>query len=159
MSSAIRAIPRRQRRSKAACGWTRREAARKGGDTAPAVVPGKTSESLLLKALRYDSAVQMPPKGKLSDQVIADFEKWIADGAADPRENSSPAVAKSVDFEKAKKFWSYQPPQAHPPPQVGQSSWPVKKIDSFVLSQLQRAGLQPASAADARTFIGAYISI
>jgi len=55
-----------------------------GGDTGPALVPGKSGESLLLKALKYDG-VEMPPAGKLPDEVIADFAKWIDLGAPDPR--------------------------------------------------------------------------
>src|SRR5438309_823585 len=36
---------------------------RKGGDTGPAVVPGKPDESLLLAAIRYhDDNLKMPPK-------------------------------------------------------------------------------------------------
>src|SRR3981189_1789357 len=35
----------------------------KGGDTGPAVVPGKPDESLLLAALRYDGS-EMPPKSR-----------------------------------------------------------------------------------------------
>ena len=49
---------------------------RAGGDTGPAVVPGKVSESLLVNALQQDR-FEMPPKGKLPEAVIADFVKWI----------------------------------------------------------------------------------
>ena len=38
-----------------------------GGDTGPAVVPGKPGESLLVESLRYTGDVQMPPKGRLKD--------------------------------------------------------------------------------------------
>src|SRR4051812_6864139 len=57
----------------------------KGGDSGPALVPGKPAESLLLKTLKYDGDLQMPPKGKLPDAVLKDFETWIATGAPDPR--------------------------------------------------------------------------
>ena len=58
----------------------------KGGATGPVIVPGKPAESRLFKALRFtDPHLQMPPSGKLPDAVIADFEQWIAAGAADPR--------------------------------------------------------------------------
>src|SRR5688572_5292767 len=43
-----------------------------GGDAGPALVPGKPNEGTLLSALRYKGDVQMPPKGKLSDTIIAD---------------------------------------------------------------------------------------
>ena len=48
----------------------------KGGDSGPAIVPGKSGESLLLKALRHDADVSaMPPKEQLSAAVITDFER------------------------------------------------------------------------------------
>ena len=56
----------------------------KGGDTGPAIVPGKVESSLLIKALRHDG-IEMPPKGRLSAAVVRDFETWIAMGAPDPR--------------------------------------------------------------------------
>ena len=60
-----------------------REGLRKGGDSGPAIVPGQPDESLLLRAIRYrDEDLQMPPKGKLPDAVVADFEAWIRMGAA-----------------------------------------------------------------------------
>src|SRR5207248_4112984 len=58
----------------------------KGGDSGPAIIPGKADDSLLVKTLHYAAGeVQMPPKGKLPDAVIADFEKWVSMGAPDPR--------------------------------------------------------------------------
>ena len=52
-----------------------REGVLHGGDTGPAIVPGKPAESLLIKAIRYtDDDLQMPPKGhKLGDDEIADL--------------------------------------------------------------------------------------
>ena len=54
-----------------------REGARKGGDSGPAVVPSDIDKSLILSAIRHQD-FEMPPKGKLSDAVISNFEKWIA---------------------------------------------------------------------------------
>jgi hypothetical protein len=53
-----------------------RDGMAKGGESGAAVVPGKKEESLLLAAIKYDG-FEMPPAGKLPDEVIADFEKWI----------------------------------------------------------------------------------
>ena len=51
----------------------------KGGESGPALMPGKPDESLLLSAIRYkDNDLRMPPEKKLSKEVVADFEKWIA---------------------------------------------------------------------------------
>ena len=64
-----------------------RKAIRSGGDRGPAVVPNSTAESLIIRAIKYsEEDLQMPPDGKLSNAVIADFEKWINMGAPDPRE-------------------------------------------------------------------------
>ena len=53
----------------------------KGGESGPALTPGKPAESLLLSAIRYeDNDLRMPPDKKLSKEVVADFEKWIAMG-------------------------------------------------------------------------------
>ena len=63
-----------------------KEATLHGGDNGPSVVPGKPDESLLLEAIRYaNKDMEMPPKGKLPDSVIADFEAWVKMGAPDPR--------------------------------------------------------------------------
>src|SRR5262249_58389129 len=44
-----------------------REGLLEGGDTGPAIVPGKAKESLLYKSLRHDGDLAMPPSGKLPD--------------------------------------------------------------------------------------------
>src|SRR5437868_3942928 len=44
-----------------------------GGDSGPAVVPGKPADSLLITAIRgVDKDLAMPPKKTLEKQVIAD---------------------------------------------------------------------------------------
>src|SRR2546421_9391796 len=69
----------------------------KGGESGPAVTPGKPHDSLLLKAIRYEDH-EMPPKSKLPDAVIADFQTWIRLGASDSRDGrATAAIAKTVD--------------------------------------------------------------
>src|SRR5262249_18711325 len=66
-----------------------REGLRKGGEKGPAIVPGEPKESLLITALKHiEGEIKMPPKKKLGDDVVADFEKWVAMGAPDPRDGS-----------------------------------------------------------------------
>jgi hypothetical protein len=131
-----------------------RDGIRKGGDLGPAVVPGKLDESLLIQAVRYqDDDLKMPPKQKLSDEVIADFERWVAMGAPDPRDGKAPAVAKGIDVEAGRKFWSFQPPRASPPPTVKDEAWPRSDIDRFLLAQLEAKGLKPVGDADRYTLI------
>src|SRR6476646_365958 len=74
-----------------------RDGLRKGGENGPALVPGDPKRSLLVKAIHQtDDHLKMPPKSKLPDDVIADFEKWIAAGAADPR-GAAKVAAKEID--------------------------------------------------------------
>ena len=69
-------------------------------------------EGKLLAALRYsDPNLQMPPGGKLPDTVIADFERWIADGAKDPREDA-PASRRNRRVSISRRgaqWWAFQP--------------------------------------------------
>ncbi len=138
---------------------------RKGGSDGPVVVPGKPAESLLLKALSYsDPKLQMPPSGKLPDNVIAGFEQWIAAGAPDPRKDaaagSSPAPLKGMSIEDGRKWWAFQPVHEIPAPPVKDAAWPQTKIDSFVLSKLEEKGLRPSPSADPRTLVTrAYIDL
>ena len=61
-----------------------------GGDSGPAVSPGKPDESLLVKAVRYaDADLQMPPDGKLPAAELAVLEEWVRIGAPDPRTDSA----------------------------------------------------------------------
>ncbi|MDR3639023.1 MAG: DUF1549 domain-containing protein [Isosphaeraceae bacterium] len=133
-----------------------REGLRKGGDTGPAVVPGNPGESLLVTAIRYeDESLKMPPKEKLPDAVVADFEAWVKMGAPDPRggKGASPAGARQADLEKGRKFWAFQPPKAAQPPKVLNASWPKTDVDRFLLAALEAKGLRPVADADRHTLI------
>ncbi len=136
-----------------------RDGLRRGGDTGPAVVPGNLDQSLLIAAIRYtDDALQMPPKTKLSDEVIADFEKWVMMGAPDPRghmaSSLTPATARSgVDVEKGRQFWAFQPPHAVSPPKTNNTTWPKSDIDRFLLAALEAKGLKPVDDAGRHALI------
>lgn len=63
-----------------------REGLRKGGDNGPAVVPGDVGESFLLKTISYrEDDYKMPPRGKLDEALLEDFERWVKWGAPDDR--------------------------------------------------------------------------
>jgi hypothetical protein len=123
-----------------------------GGDSGPALVPGKPEDSLLLKALRYDS-YEMPPKGKLPEAVIADFEHWIQMGAPDPRTESAAPKAAGVDYQKGLEFWAFKPPAKPEVPSVQNQAWAHSDIDHFVLHELEKRNLKPSAPADRRTLI------
>lgn len=136
---------------------TARETILSGGETGPAIVPGKPDGSLLIRAISYTGDLKMPPKTKLSDPQIAALTKWVQMGApwpgpstasSQPTATSAPAIT-----DAQRQFWSFQKPQATPPPMVKQTEWPRSDIDRFILSKLEERGLAPAPPADKRTLI------
>jgi hypothetical protein len=133
-----------------------RDALLLGGNSGPAVVPGKPDESILIQALRYtDEDLQMPPEdhgGKLSDAQIADFTEWVRRGAPDPRVPLVTAGGKSYGG-VGKQHWAFQPVQKPAVPAVKNAAWVRSPVDNFVLARLETAGLQPNPVADKRTLI------
>ncbi len=134
-----------------------RDGIRMGGDTGHAVVPGDLKSSLLIKAIRYDdSELQMPPKkegGKLSAEVIADFETWVKMGAPDPRESKVGVAKKGLNLDKAREFWAFQTPKKVPAPTVKNKDWAYNDLDKYVLAQTEAKGLRPVNNADKRSLI------
>ena len=123
-----------------------------GGDSGAAIVPGKPDESLLIEALRYES-YEMPPEGKLPDDVIDDFVRWVEMGAPDPRDGDAPLARKGIDLEQGRQHWSFQPIQRHPVPEPQQAEWPAGPVDRFILARLEQEGLRPAADADRLTLL------
>jgi cytochrome c553 len=130
----------------------------KGGVSGATLVPGKPGESLLMRVLRYnDPMLKMPPAGKLSEAVIADFEQWIAAGAPDPRVDAvavtAPAKPGGIDFEKGRRWWAFHPVREIAAPAVKKAAWARTKTDRFILAKLEQHKLTPSAEADARTLI------
>jgi len=130
-----------------------KEGIRKGGESGAALVLGKPEESLLIKALRHEDGLEMPPKDKLPDNVIANFVKWIEMGAPDPRKANVTTVGGKINLAEAKKFWSFQPPKLVPPPTVKKTDWPKSEIDRYLFAALEAKQITPVADADRRTLI------
>ncbi len=126
-----------------------------GGNTGPALEPGKPAESLLMKAISHaDEDLKMPPKDadKLNDQQVADFNEWIRRGGPDPRVN----VAKGSTTPYGgvgKQHWAFQPVKKPAVPTVKEKSWPANAVDQFVLAKLEANDMAPSPAAEKRTLI------
>lgn len=127
---------------------------RKGGDSGPAVLPGKPDESLLIQALRYET-YEMPPDGQLPARVIADFERWVRMGAPDPRTEapSGDVAPRPIDLAAGREFWSFRPLAAAPTPAVRDANWPRTWIDRFILAAQESQGLTPSPDAPAETLL------
>ncbi|WP_197443581.1 DUF1553 domain-containing protein [Maioricimonas rarisocia] len=132
-----------------------------GGDGGAIVVPGKPGESRLLAILRHEvEDLEMPDGGpKLDDRVIADFEKWIALGLPDPRDNppSADDVAAATSWEaklqRRKQWWSFQPIASPAVPDVQRTEWSGHPVDRFILSKLEENGLEPVQPAEPRVLV------
>jgi mono/diheme cytochrome c family protein len=125
-----------------------------GGDSGPAIEPGKLDASHLWKAVSYtDRDLKMPPKRKLKDSELADLKLWIEGGAPDPREEVASVAGKSKSVRADASFWSFQPPKAIEPPAVKNTAWPSNAIDRFILAKLEQNNLTPAPDADAQTLL------
>jgi hypothetical protein len=104
------------------------------------IVPGDPDSSEIYRRVSSgDKAVRMPPaylgRDKLSEREIALIRDWIAQGAA------------------WRPFWSFIPPRRPPLPAVKNDAWVRNPIDHFILSRLEREGLQPSPEAAKRTLI------
>jgi hypothetical protein len=124
---------------------------RKGGANGAILIPGKPADSPLIKALRHEE-LRMPPKVKLPDVVIADFEAWVRMGAPIP-EVAGATASSAIDWNRARQFWAFQPPATHPLPIVQDSRWPRSEIDVFVLAEMEKRGLHPVRAAGKRVLL------
>ncbi len=124
-----------------------------------AVVPGRPDESLLLSVIRHEiPGLEMPDEGaRLTEDLIADFERWIRDGAFDPRETPptatelAEATAWPAMLEKRKQWWSLQP--IRDPELPSATAWSEHPVDRFIAAKLTEQGLAPAEPADRRTLI------
>lgn len=118
---------------------------RKGGDSGAVLVEGKAEKSLLVRAIRHEGDLAMPPeKPKLSAQIIADFTKWIEMGAPDPRKDDTAGNASQED---PRRHWAFQPVRKAIPPEVQDRNWPRSPLDNFILAKLEERNWSPAPPA------------
>ena len=105
----------------------------------PVIVPGKPDESELhIRIASNDDHYRMPPAGfnkTLTPEQIDVITQWIREGA------------------KWEEHWAFTTPARPTPPEVKDHDWIRNPIDAFILSRLEKEGLQPASEADKRTLI------
>ena len=134
-----------------------------GGETGPAILPGKPEESLLIQAIRHgDDAPKMPPSKKLGDPIVADLVHWVEIGAPWPGATADASAATGIpakrkgEFtltDKDKAHWAFQPIARPEPPAVEDPSRVINPIDAFVVAGLEAKGLTPASPASKATLI------
>jgi len=111
----------------------------KGGARGPAIVPGQSASSLLIKMVDGSGPFQMPPgdaSKRLPADAVAAIRRWIDSGAAFPAPAAASAVTDKWSTYKSGDLWAFRPLKRQ---------WDSKlNIDNF---------LPPAPSADRRTLI------
>lgn len=99
-----------------------------------AIVPGDPEASeLLIRILTDDEDDRMPPSetgAALTPEEITLLRKWIEEGA---------------DYAR---HWAYNKPERPALPGVTAAEWVRNPIDRFVLTELERQGMEPSAEAD-----------
>ena len=127
----------------------RKESFFKGGEYGPALVLGKSAESLLFLAVSgaTDQVARMPKKSPaLSSEEIGLLKAWIDEGAQWP--DHGVAQAKS-----AKDHWAFKAPVKPVPRAVKGQKWVRGDVDRFILSDLEKEGLKPSPETDRVTLL------
>jgi mono/diheme cytochrome c family protein len=129
---------------------TRAAGVLKGGESGPAVVPGRPDESELLDAVVGEPPA-MPKKGdRLTPAQVADLRAWVERGAGWPEG----LVLRDRRFEaEGRTWWAFAPLARPAAPAVKAPSWARNPVDAFILARLEKEGLSPSPEADPRTLI------
>jgi mono/diheme cytochrome c family protein len=114
----------------------------KGGESGPAIIAGKSDDSLLFQRITSaDEDERMPPRGNpLTPEQTAKIKAWIDAGAAWPETEADKAAA----TDQRLLHWAYQPLQRPAN---------ARDVDEFISSKLAEKNLSLSKAADARTLI------
>lgn len=118
-----------------------------GGEHGPAIKPGASADSLLVRLVEGTHAdlARMPyKKPPLAGAQVALLKAWIDEGAKAPSDEQ-PEVG---------LHWSFVPPVRPSVPKISRLPFPVSHpIDAFIFARLEKDGLQPSPAADRVTLI------
>ena len=104
----------------------------KGGKRGPAIIPGKSADSLLFRAVARLGDLKMPPNAPLTAGEVSTLKNWIDHGAA----------------WTSGRWWAFETPKPPPVP-----AGPANPIDAFLDAKIRAAGLTPAPEADRLTLI------
>jgi hypothetical protein len=127
----------------------RADAVRGGGSGVPAIVPGSSAQSLLIKYVTgLDKDVIMPPAGaRLKPSEVDLLRAWIDSGAIWPGDAAIESAGP-----KQSRHWAFQPVSRPPVPKI-HSGWVRNPIDAFILDKLQPRGWKPAPFASPRALL------
>jgi len=123
-----------------------------GGDSGPAIVPGKPDKSLLIERV---AAGEMPPGKveKLSPEQIDVIRRWIAAGSPTLYDEPAELTSDFLITPEDRAFWSFQPIRRPEVPAVQHPERIATPVDNFVLARLEANDLTFTPDADRRTLI------
>lgn len=122
-----------------------------GGMSGPSLVVGNPDTSEIIKRLEHSNPKKMmPPTERLSEQQIADFKKWIKEGAVWPA-SEMPMMDPRAEAEKLP--WAFRPLTNPSVPEVAEQAWCRNEIDRFIRAVQEQHQLKPVAAADKRTLL------
>ena len=130
-----------------------REAALKGGEKGPSIVPGKPELSSLYKRAAGTEKPAMPMDGKLSAAEVDLLKRWIEQDAKwDEKIEAAPVDASSLEdmkiSDEARKYWAFQKPVRARVPAGADHP-----IDAFLRKTLTDRGLKSAPPAPNATLV------
>jgi hypothetical protein len=114
-----------------------RENLLRGGKRGPAVIPGKSGESLLFQAVARTGQLKMPPAAALTSDEVKVLQEWIDAGA---------------EWRSA-KWRAFEKPERPAIPPNASNRTAVSPIDAFINQKLRAVGVAPAPEADRHTLI------
>jgi hypothetical protein len=111
-----------------------------GGDSGPAIVPGKSDESLLFQRI---ASGEMPPVDvKLTADEVALVGRWIDRGSAVARDEPEKLDSGLEITTEERAFWSFQPlPASVPIPAFASTDRVRTWIDAFLVQALRSKNL------------------
>ena len=131
-----------------------REAILAGGDSGPAAIMGDAQNSLLIKVVNHTGPYEMPPPGKLDQELIEDLIQWVDAGLPWPVTSSNievETIKQRMDLHRA-RHWAFQP-IAKPSPKTDSGTENLAPIDRVVHELLSKHQFSFSPLADRRTLI------
>jgi len=111
----------------------------KGGKTGPAILPGNSAESRLIRLVAGLDNKFMPPMGAhLTAAEIGLLRAWIDQG---------------LEWTARAPHWSFQKIQRPVPPAVRDRAWGRNAVDNFILARLEKEGIAPSPEAPKLTLL------
>jgi hypothetical protein len=102
-----------------------------------AILPGDAESSEMIRRILSDDPSEVMPPPELKKELTAEQKeklvRWVNEGA------------------EYQLHWAFLPPQQPELPSVKNEPWIRNPIDRFVLSKLEKNGMEPAPEADRRT--------